>query len=97
MKIFLGILLTIFLLTGCSSSKAKEPSHIFPSFPEQQESIKDEISVETDSKWKPDVPPPEKQDTAKTHPYLRELAASIAGELVSPEMREYEKTKAAFC
>ncbi len=32
----------------------------------------------------------------QTHPYLRELAASIAGELVSPEMSEYEKAKAAF-
>ena len=32
----------------------------------------------------------------KPHPYLQKLAASIAGELVSPEMSEYEKTKAAF-
>ncbi|MCI9458187.1 MAG: DUF362 domain-containing protein [Oscillospiraceae bacterium] len=32
----------------------------------------------------------------KAHPYLRELAASIAKELVSPEMNEYERAKAAF-
>jgi len=30
------------------------------------------------------------------HPYLRQLAASIAGELASSQMSEYERTKAAF-
>lgn len=32
----------------------------------------------------------------QTHPYLSQLAASIAEELVVPGMSEYEKTKAAF-
>lgn len=44
----------------------------------------------------PDIPAEDIANETELHPYLAELVADIAGQISTPQMSEYERTKAAF-
>lgn len=101
-KAVLGLFLAILALSGCAAAKkpspidsgnsssgvssaaqAEPPGESAASLPESEPELKKE-------------PLPEPEEFGGVHPYLGELTAVIAEELLSPEMSEFEKSKAAF-
>lgn len=92
--IILGLLL---LLSGCTSMlqqddfysdlSASEESASFVLSNQETESTQSVLSVQPETVI---------AEGPNTHPYIAGLIAAIAEEIITPEMSEYEKTKAAF-
>lgn len=105
-KSVLCLFLTLLLLSGCTAAEKPDPSSsgvssstasvdpVSPTDPTVPPAPPEESAV---SRTEPeDGSSPEPKEFGGVHPYLRELTADIAGELLSPEMSEFEKTKVAF-
>lgn len=100
LKSVLCLFLTLLLLSGCTVAEKTSPagegvpsgasSSTAPTAPEDPP---EKASSRTEPE---DVPLPEPEESGGVHPYLREITAGIANGLLSPEMSEFEKTKAAF-
>lgn len=90
---FLYLCLLAFLLSGCT---AKQETTSVPAAPIASSSIPaPQPEVDAAENSTPE-PPEENTEEGAVHPYLTELIAPIVAEISSPEMSEYEKTKAAF-
>ena len=95
MKRFVALLLALALVLSACSQEETAPAPETPS-PVETPAAPEEPAPETPAEPVPEEEAEESSDPDALHPYVAELLADIVAEISTPEMSDYEKTKAAF-
>ena len=97
MKKCLVLLLALALcFSGCSAQTESSSSQAEVTSTAPAETTVPETTTPEVTMLEPDSSAPEETNSLGIHPYLQQLVEDTVEQLVTPEMSEYERTKAAF-